>query len=501
MTEGTITKTVWSQSIPQKIEWDLNVPDSKRDVLKILSQTINAYLNDYKISDNTFTANVTICANLLYLPDGGEEPQIASLSHTDVIKIKADVPTELSWDGSEIQLHLTPLSPVLINSRKVGIRGQMNLTVHLVENIRLPQPSQPGKPLQTLCEVVDTYSTPVMRQEQFPYTLSFPLPGGKPPVLEILETSVRIVNSELKAISNKAVLKGDIDVKMLYISTLSTVETVEFSSPFTEILDVGDLDEEYLITYDLKPCILTASSMENEENKNISFHGTITAQIHAIKPESLSIITDAYSPTYQVKLLKKSATFEHCTLLPMENFTLKEILSISDSQLEEILDISCTPLLSSAKVENQKIHLNGILSCRILYRTSGGIHCVTKEIPFEQSRDLPKDAHCSDISAKIELHHFSYHISNQNSIEIRSGISYHICLNATCDKEYVEAILIDEDSPLKISRPPIVAYIIKPGDTLFLIAKKYATTVDRLKSVNNIENDRNLKVGSYLIIE
>ncbi|MBO5409004.1 MAG: DUF3794 domain-containing protein [Clostridia bacterium] len=503
MTEGTVTKTVWSQSIPQKIEWDLNVPDSKRDILKILSQTIHAYMNDYQIKDNLFTANVTVCANLMYLPEGSEEPQIAALSHTDTVRIKADLPSELSWDGSEIELHVTPHSPVLINSRKLGIRGHLTLTVNLVENIRLPEPSYPGNHLQTLCEVVDTYSTPVLRQEQFPYALSFPLPSGKPPVSEILETSVRIVNPELKAISNKAVIKGDIEVKMLYISTLSSVETVEFSSPFTEILDVGDLEDEYLITYDLKPCILTASILENEENeaKNISFQGMITVQIHAIKPESVSLITDAYSPNYQVKLLKKSAAFEHCCLLPQDNFTLKEILSVSDSQLEEILDVTCTPLLSGAKAEHQKIRLNGILSCRILYRTAGGIHCVTKEIPFEQSRDFPKNEPCSDISAKIELQHFSYHISNHNSIEIRSGITYHICLHSTCDKEYVEAILVDEDAPLQISRAPIVAYIIKPGDTLFQIAKKYATTVDRLKAVNNIDNDKNLKVGSYLIIE
>ena len=124
-----------------------------------------------------------------------------------------------------------------------------------------------------------------------------------------------------------------------------------------------------------------------------------------------------------------------------------------------------------------------------------------KSSPLNSPVIFPKEKPAPTFSAKIELQHFSYHISNHNSIEIRSGITYHLCLHSTCDKEYVEAILVDEDAPLTISRAPIVAYIIKPGDTLFLIAKKYATTVDRLKAVNNIENDRNLKVGSYLIIE
>ena len=52
MIEGTVTRIVRIQTIPQKIEWDINVPDTKRDVLKILSQTLNAYINDYQIQDN-----------------------------------------------------------------------------------------------------------------------------------------------------------------------------------------------------------------------------------------------------------------------------------------------------------------------------------------------------------------------------------------------------------------------------------------------------------------
>ena len=184
-----------------------------------------------------------------------------------------------------------------------------------------------------------------------------------------------------------------------------------------------------------------------------------------------------------------------------ENMTVKEVLSLSDTQLEEILDVSCNPLLSVAKVQEGRVHLAGTLSCRILYKTSGGIHCVTESIPFEQTREFSDSKEYSELSAKADLSHFSYHILNHNSLEIRAGLTYKVCLHATCNKEYVEAILVDEDTPLICDRAPIVAYIIKPGDTLFQIAKKYATTVDRLKSVNNIDNDRNLKIGSYLIIE
>lgn len=503
MTEGTITKTVWNKTIPQKIEWDINVPDTKRDILKLLSQTLTGHITDYRIQDNLFHANVELCANLLYLPEGSEEPVISALQSTETIPVKAEVPSNIAWDFVKPYLVVNGHSPVLINSRKAGIRGQMNLTICLLENAPVSCPNTNGKALEILWETVDSYSTPVVAEEQFPISLNFPLPAGKPPVLDILESSLAIRNPDLKAISNKAVAKGTLEAKILYVSTRSTIETAEFSSPFTEISDVGNLSEDYQITYEMKPVLQTVQILQNEENqpKNICFYGMVMLGITARKEEKISLICDAYSPKYQVKLLTKTAPFEVCKCLPEETISLKEMISLPDNQLEEILDICPIPKLSGAKTEEQKVHINGTIETRILYRNNTGIQCVTREIPWEATREIPEKSNWSDVSVTADLTHFSYHILNQNHVELRGTLSYGVCLQKQQEKQFAEAIMIEEDSPIICNRAPIVAYIIKPGDTLFSIAKKYATTVDRLKAVNDIENDRNLKVGSYLIIE
>lgn len=503
MTEGTITKTVWNKAIPRKIEWDTNVPDSKRDILKLLSQTLTGYITEYEIKDNLFSAKVELCANLLYLPEGADEPQIAALSSSETIIIKQELPPDITWDYACPQLNVTGHSPAFLNSRKVGIRGQMSLQLCLTENITVPCPDTQGKDIQVLWDTVNTYTTPVVEEEQFPFSLTLPLPPGKPPVAEILEATVAIRNPDLKAISNKAVAKGNLEVKILYASTHSTVEVAEFSSPFTEILDVGSLSEDHRITYELKPRLHTAEIMQNEENesKNLSFYGNITARITSREEKTLSLICDAYSPKFRTKLLSKAASFECCKSLPEESVTVKDLLSLSDSQLEEILDVSCTPRLSGAKAENHAVQINGSLETRILYRNSSGIHCVTREIPFETGWEIADGSQWSDVSVNVDLNHFSYHILNQNNLEIRAGLTISVCLCRQETKEYVEAILPEEEAPIICDRAPIVAYIIKPGDTLFQIAKRYSTTVERLKTLNNVENDRNLKIGSYLIIE
>ena len=62
----------------------------------------------------------------------------------------------------------------------------------------------------------------------------------------------------------------------------------------------------------------------------------------------------------------------------------------------------------------------------------------------------------------------------------------------------IDEIKVSENIEDKICN--MVVYIVKQGDTLWNIAKKYKTTVADIKNLNNLENDK-LKVGEKLYIQ
>lgn len=64
----------------------------------------------------------------------------------------------------------------------------------------------------------------------------------------------------------------------------------------------------------------------------------------------------------------------------------------------------------------------------------------------------------------------------------------------TSDTIIVGAVLI---IPSKASTAPTITYSVVSGDSLFLIAKRYNTTVDQLKALNNLAGD-NISVGQIL---
>mgnify|MGYP000537275979 CR=1 FL=1 len=56
-----------------------------------------------------------------------------------------------------------------------------------------------------------------------------------------------------------------------------------------------------------------------------------------------------------------------------------------------------------------------------------------------------------------------------------------------------------DDNKLNIESPFYSFYEIKKGDSLYKIANKFNTTIDKLKSVNNLKSDT-LSIGQVLII-
>ena len=69
------------------------------------------------------------------------------------------------------------------------------------------------------------------------------------------------------------------------------------------------------------------------------------------------------------------------------------------------------------------------------------------------------------------------------------------------DKE--KAVLNMEMKPIDVDKkmelPGITCYIVRPGDTLWSIAKRHYTTVERIKEINGLDSDM-IYPGDKLVI-
>ena len=88
----------------------------------------------------------------------------------------------------------------------------------------------------------------------------------------------------------------------------------------------------------------------------------------------------------------------------------------------------------------------------------------------------------------------------QNGTDIEVRISLQIYTNI---EDLINLNLIDsiEDNILDISNiGSINIYVVKAGDTLWNIAKKYKTSIDKLVKTNDIQNPDVIDVGQKILI-
>jgi len=93
-----------------------------------------------------------------------------------------------------------------------------------------------------------------------------------------------------------------------------------------------------------------------------------------------------------------------------------------------------------------------------------------------------------------------------NNIGIGQRLLVGALPNDSADKRYEPAIVEDndytctEDTREPSHSPKTIKHTVKKGETLFAIAKRYHTTVEKIKRSNNLKSD-SLKIGQKLKIK
>src|SRR5699024_2392323 len=81
-------------------------------------------------------------------------------------------------------------------------------------------------------------------------------------------------------------------------------------------------------------------------------------------------------------------------------------------------------------------------------------------------------------------------------IKIDLGFEINICKKVSLS--IIQEITLKESRDINIYS--VTIYFVKPGDTLWNIAKKFRSTVDAIAKLNGIEDVDNFKVGEQLFI-
>lgn len=494
----SVNKYLKSFSVPVLSETETIVPDNKPDLLKVTD--ISAELKTFNKSTDSGTASAggSIYYTIIYIPEGANG--ISVINASSVFNHSEDIENI----GNEASVSISPVIEHIefniLNSRKISVKAIIGLNfsvtdktdMSLTDNIDIDDAEISRISLKLL-------NRTVQKNHSINISEQLSLAPEKPSIASIIKSNAEIMRKDIRVISNKAIVKGDLTIHTLYLSDDSSLNVSEGTLPFTEILDAEGINEESLTHIDLSISDFNLSAVgdSNGDMRLLSVNLNIKAEIFGDEANTYETVNDAYSTSHKLSLdISKEEVDEFCERICVKN-TLKETFSPEDNKISDIYSVSAVPSsVTAAEYDGGKTVVKGDMNVSILYITKNPdmpLVNIKTEIPFEINMQA-NDSY-TNTSPKVTADNVCYNFSD-SGIEIKIDISAELMCFRRRSVNIINSIT---EEPFADSRiPSIVLYFVQKNDTLWDIAKRYHTKSSYIEDLNGLNGE--LTVGSQLLI-
>lgn len=498
--EIAINESVLKTSSEHPIDIDFILPDYCPDIQKILKCGVYPVVNTRNLSGDRLDIEGVIQIKLLYLDSSKKNIRCCDysspFSHTfNLKKSSNDMMNAMIFVNAQLDyVNCRAISP-----RKLDVHGAFSLFAEIL--CKTTQEVVTGiddNSVEQRKKSIGVSNIEGQAQQQFSISEVLELSNGKPNIESIVRTDVVAVVQDIKTVANKLIIKGEALIKLLYMGDIenSEMETMEYSIPISQIIDVDGIEAENsnsisdakIDVLNSKVQVRTDSSGEDSLIEiDIKLLATVTSYIE----KDIQIVSDAYSRDYEIEVDYKTNTFDRLIEVIKDEYNSKSNLDINDVNISRVIDIWNEVNSVSAKKNGNCILFSGKFNvCILAVNTDEEPIYVEKMIDFEYSHDmqqLPDEVKCE---SDILIPSLGFRITGSNGIEVRTQIKLRACVYQTGNYKSICYASCDEDKPRKKSNDAsLIIYYGDKGESIWDIARKYCTRVDHIMEENDLNNE------------
>lgn len=235
-------ETVYETTAEQSLEAEINLPDYCPEIRRILKCTVTANVASLQNNSGRLTTDVNALIRFIYV---GENGNIASYEQNTPIQKYVESSAVTPDCAADVRVNTDFVNCRAVNSRRVDIRAMLTFIFKAVK--RRDEKllcSAGGSGIQTMSDPCDFASLAAVCSRTFAMSEVIELEAEKAPVAQVLNISAFAVSSEVKLISNKALVKGECGVKIFYIGEGSAaIESIDHSMPISQIIELDGINE------------------------------------------------------------------------------------------------------------------------------------------------------------------------------------------------------------------------------------------------------------------
>lgn len=471
------------------------VPDAYPDILSILATEARVQLAKKECGEGKVELTGNVAVTVIYQPEGESGP----------CRLEVNLPYRLSAAAQGITAdcalvavpRLRSAETRLLNPRKVLCRVELAVLCQgwsqCEDTLCEPCEDREGG-LQQRCEDAENYIAAAIAEKAFAYTDQVNLGAGNPTAEELLGHRLELKCAEAKVIGNKLIFKGEAELTVRYRTAENALGVGRWELPFSQIMEVSDIEEEGSCTMDLLERDSRVELADDGDGRTLNVHLELAAQAVVRQNRAIRLFTDAYSVTQAVSVQTQSyrltRRWEENAVTQTERLTLET--PVVGRSVED-----CFITLGQPQVDTQR----GIMGVQgwitALYLDEEGVlRSQSGAITVESQAAIPQDGKCL---VRCETVGQPQAVAAASGIEVRAAVRFHYLITQEKEVSGVVALQAEEEPTERKMMPSVVLRIAQKGESLWDIAKAYSTTEGDILAVNEIADTQRLE-GQLLLI-
>ena len=461
---------------------EIIVPDSYPDIGSIADSFADAILRGKDCRDGSVTVAGGVKGSVLYIPDDQTHPR--NLEVYIPFTFKIDHPALTASAQVICTVRVRSVDSRMINSRKAMLRVNLGCEICAYEEATEEWYEQPDDiPGLQLKETTYTTILPQKTAERsFAVNDTMELQPGGAPVSQIYRFQCTPELTDEKLIGNKAVFKGILRCKLLYMSDNHTLHLYEQNMPFSQYCELrGDYDEETVATQ----ISVTGYDVDQSgimDGQQIPISINLLAQCIISGQKTMRMIEDAYCTKGELHPQWQELPFEGS--LDQQNH-IQSVRHHISGDLREVLDTQTYWDYPEIVRNGDRVEVRIPASVRVLGYDGSGLLCaLTGRTETKRELDLSDHAVC---------HVRSLPVGEMVSSTASGGVDVN-CNTKMAIQCYSNEQLrtlcggsVEYADTAQAKRPSVVVRSVQSGASLWDLAKLYKTTVDNIKEANHLD--------------
>ncbi len=496
-----IDETVVSRVLESEVIRNLGVPSGLPDVERVVSVNARVEISSIDLETGYVVINGIIRATVFYAAQD-DPSNVVSVRRNFTFSEREAVTGARRGLDAEAEALITDIDFNVINNRTIG------LEFTLTTDLEITSPD-------TISFIPEREDIDIRRERvriqrsirERNYTRELEetirLASENPDIRRVVDVDNSIQVSEITTSYDRVRVRGVINSDLLYTNQQGQLEYADLTYGFNETFTFSG------VTPDMNAYVETNIVGENVElvdARRVRITSEVIFIILVIEEELVEIPTDIISPTDRLYPVRRTVIVERIVVEERTRVSARDRVTIPQGNPDIARVISASGNIRGGSIDvdaqNGGVLISGVINVNIIYVADlpdQPVYFAPATVTFSTFINIPEVESNMQAYADVDLERITASEISERELSVRATLDVNLLVT---ERVRVPVIIGVSEQPVQEPTAPgqEFTYVVKSGDTLYVIAQRFGVTVDRIIALNNITDPSNIRVGQRLLI-